>query len=151
MTRYYAMLQRNLLYTGIARGKRLVVIVGQKKAVAIAVRSTSGGRRWSKLHEWLGNPGSVCKKPIPLRSTRPRLKSRRSGAVQQRRGDDYEASRGGGIEPGARWRSPGGGLCEASSRSRMRACRALTAAAGVLEMIPRLTPWRWPERQPYPY
>ena len=31
---YYAMLQRNLLYTGVTRGKRLVVLVGQKKAVA---------------------------------------------------------------------------------------------------------------------
>jgi exodeoxyribonuclease V alpha subunit len=43
------MLQRNLLYTGITRGKRLVVLVGQKKAVAIAVRNISGRRRWSKL------------------------------------------------------------------------------------------------------
>jgi len=32
MTRHYAMLQRNLLYTGVTRGKRLVVLVGQKKA-----------------------------------------------------------------------------------------------------------------------
>jgi UvrD-like helicase C-terminal domain len=31
---HYAMLQRNLLYTGVTRGKRLVVLVGQKKAVA---------------------------------------------------------------------------------------------------------------------
>src|SRR5579862_3544271 len=35
------------------RGKRLVVLVGQKKAVAIAVRNASGLRRWSKLREWL--------------------------------------------------------------------------------------------------
>jgi hypothetical protein len=34
----FAMLQRNLLYTGITRGKRLVVPVGRKKAIAIAVR-----------------------------------------------------------------------------------------------------------------
>jgi exodeoxyribonuclease V alpha subunit len=47
------MLQRNLLYTGVTRGKRLVVLVGQKKAVAIAVRNASGRRRWSKLGEWL--------------------------------------------------------------------------------------------------
>jgi exodeoxyribonuclease V alpha subunit len=47
------MLQRNLLYTGITRGKRLVVLVGQKKVVAIAVRNASGRRRWSKLREWL--------------------------------------------------------------------------------------------------
>jgi exodeoxyribonuclease V alpha subunit len=53
MTQHYAMLQRNLLYTGVTRGKRLVVLVGQKKAVAIAVRNASGRRRWSKLDEWL--------------------------------------------------------------------------------------------------
>lgn len=53
ITQHYAMLQRNLLYTGITRGKRLVILVGQKKAVAIAVRNVSGRRRWSKLNEWL--------------------------------------------------------------------------------------------------
>src|SRR6187551_1949234 len=57
MTQHYAMLQRNLLYTGITRGKRLVVLVGQKKAVAIAVRNVSGRRRWSKLDEWLRASG----------------------------------------------------------------------------------------------
>src|SRR5208283_141879 len=53
LTQHYAMLQRNLLYTGVTRGKRLVVLVGQKKAIAIAVRNVSGRRRWSKLDEWL--------------------------------------------------------------------------------------------------
>jgi exodeoxyribonuclease V alpha subunit len=53
LTQHYAMLQRNLLYTGVTRGKRLVVLVGQKTAVAIAVRNVSGRRRWSKLQEWL--------------------------------------------------------------------------------------------------
>ena len=53
LTQHYAMLQRNLLYTGITRGKRLVVIIGQRKAVAIAVKNVSGRRRWSKLDEWL--------------------------------------------------------------------------------------------------
>ena len=53
LTQHYPMLQRNLLYTGVTRGKRLVVLVGQKKAIAIAVRNVSGRRRWSKLDEWL--------------------------------------------------------------------------------------------------
>jgi exodeoxyribonuclease V alpha subunit len=53
LTQHYAMLQRNLLYTGVTRGKKLVVLVGQKKAIAIAVRNVSGRRRWSKLGEWL--------------------------------------------------------------------------------------------------
>ena len=64
LTQHYAMLQRNLLYTGVTRGKRLVILVGQKKAVAIAVRNVSGRRRWSKLAEWLcpGSPSSrrIC-------------------------------------------------------------------------------------------
>jgi exodeoxyribonuclease V alpha subunit len=57
MTQHYAMLQRNLLYTGVTRGRKLVVLVGQKKAVAIAVRNVSGRRRWSKLSEWLVTKG----------------------------------------------------------------------------------------------
>ena len=52
-TQHYHMLQRNLLYTAVTRGKRLVVIVGQKKAMAIAVKGKQTGRRWSKLREWL--------------------------------------------------------------------------------------------------
>lgn len=53
MTQHYTMLQRNLLYTGVTRGKKLVVLVGQSKAIAIAVKNESGRRRWSKLDEWL--------------------------------------------------------------------------------------------------
>ena len=53
LTQHYAMLRRNLLYTGVTRGRRLAVLVGQKRAVAIAVRNASGRRRWSKLDEWL--------------------------------------------------------------------------------------------------
>jgi len=53
MTQHYAMLARNLLYTGVTRGRKLVVLVGQKKAVAIAVRGVKDQRRWSKLREWL--------------------------------------------------------------------------------------------------
>jgi exodeoxyribonuclease V alpha subunit len=53
VTQHYTMLQRNLLYTGLTRGKRLVVLVGQRKAVGIAVRGVQGRRRWSKLKELL--------------------------------------------------------------------------------------------------
>jgi exodeoxyribonuclease V alpha subunit len=56
MMQHYTMLRRNLLYTGITRGKKLVVIVGQRKALAIAVRGRQTRRRWSKLTEWLGSP-----------------------------------------------------------------------------------------------
>ena len=52
-TQHYPMLRRNLLYTGVTRGRRLVVIVGQRRAIGIAVRGGQSLRRWSKLKEWL--------------------------------------------------------------------------------------------------
>jgi exodeoxyribonuclease V alpha subunit len=52
-TRQHPMLQRNLINTGITRGRKLVVPVGQKKALAMAVRGSRAVRRWSKLGEWL--------------------------------------------------------------------------------------------------
>ena len=52
-TQHYVMLQRNLVYTGVTRGKRLVVLVGQRKALAIAVKGAQTRRRWSKLREWM--------------------------------------------------------------------------------------------------
>jgi len=53
VTQHFTMLARNLLYTGVTRGKRLVVLVGQKKAVAMAVRGGQMKKRWTKLREWL--------------------------------------------------------------------------------------------------
>ncbi len=48
-TQHYVMLQRNLFYTGITRGRKLVVLVGDVKALGIAVRNAGGARRWSGL------------------------------------------------------------------------------------------------------
>jgi exodeoxyribonuclease V alpha subunit len=39
----------------VTRGKKLVVLVGQKKAVAIAVKNVSGRPRWPKLDAWLAS------------------------------------------------------------------------------------------------
>lgn len=52
-TQHYPMLQRHLLYTGVTRGKRLVVLVGQTRALAIAVRGKQTRRRWSQLRALL--------------------------------------------------------------------------------------------------
>jgi exodeoxyribonuclease V alpha subunit len=49
MTQHFVMLQRNLLYTAITRGKKLVVIVGTKKALAIAVKNDRTKQRWTRL------------------------------------------------------------------------------------------------------
>lgn len=52
-TQRYMMRKRNLIYTDIKRGKRLVILVGQKRALAMAVKGKQAQRRWSKLAEWL--------------------------------------------------------------------------------------------------
>jgi len=52
-TQHYPMLERNLVYTGVTRGKRLVVLVGQRKALTIAVKGARVRQRWSKPREWL--------------------------------------------------------------------------------------------------
>jgi exodeoxyribonuclease V alpha subunit len=62
-TQHYPMLQRNLVYTGVTRGKRLVVLVGQRRALGIAVggggSAPGARRRWSKLREWLEADGAT--------------------------------------------------------------------------------------------
>jgi exodeoxyribonuclease V alpha subunit len=45
----WVMLQRNLLYTAVTRAKKLVVLVGAKKAIAQAVRVAGAGRRHTAL------------------------------------------------------------------------------------------------------
>ena len=50
---HWTMLARNLLYTGVTRGKRLVVLLAQRKALGIAVRGGNMRPRWTKLREWL--------------------------------------------------------------------------------------------------
>lgn len=51
------MLHRNLIYTGITRGRRLVVLVGQREALAAAVRTVQAGQRWSRLGDRLRRGG----------------------------------------------------------------------------------------------
>jgi len=49
LTQHYMLLQRNLLYTGITRARKLAVLVGSKKALAIAVRNNRSEERYSFL------------------------------------------------------------------------------------------------------
>jgi exodeoxyribonuclease V alpha subunit len=51
-----------MLYTGVTRGTRLVALVGQKKAIATAVRNAAGRHWWSTLGEWLRDSAA---KPSP--------------------------------------------------------------------------------------
>jgi exodeoxyribonuclease V alpha subunit len=65
-TQHYPMLERNLLYTGVTRGKQLVVVIGQPKALAIAVRTIKSMRRLTNLAERLRQGDRVAGKPESL-------------------------------------------------------------------------------------
>jgi exodeoxyribonuclease V alpha subunit len=47
------MLQRNLLYTAVTRGKKLVILVGTKKALGMAVKRRDTGQRYTALRKRL--------------------------------------------------------------------------------------------------
>ena len=53
LTQHYRMLQRNLLYTAVTRGKKLVVVVGSRRAVDIAIGRAEAGVRFTALAEKL--------------------------------------------------------------------------------------------------
>ena len=65
MMQHYAMLRRNLIYTGLTRGKKLVIFIGEQKALAIAVKHKAENKRWSslkqRLAEQLGSSLDVIK------------------------------------------------------------------------------------------
>ena len=48
---HYMLLERNLLYTAVTRGKKLVIIIGQPKALAMAVKNRKSTKRVTKLAE----------------------------------------------------------------------------------------------------
>lgn len=54
---HYVMLQRNLIYTGITRAKKALVIVGTKKALSYAVRQVTVTKRNTMLRERLASSG----------------------------------------------------------------------------------------------
>ena len=58
LPQHYMLLQRNLLYTAVTRARQLCVIVGNRKAIAMAVRNAKVARRYSGLRERLTLPGS---------------------------------------------------------------------------------------------
>ncbi len=62
-TQHYVMLQRNLLYTGVTRGRKLVVIVGSRKALHLAVQRQDTARRFSLLRWRLQSPSPVTQHP----------------------------------------------------------------------------------------
>lgn len=61
---HFMLLKRNLLYTGMTRGKQFLALVTDKKAFNIAVHANPIEERWSRLSELLANPGATTK-PTP--------------------------------------------------------------------------------------
>jgi exodeoxyribonuclease V alpha subunit len=55
LSQHYIMLQRNLIYTAVTRGKRLVVIVGSKKALAAGIKNDRIMKRYTFLSERIKN------------------------------------------------------------------------------------------------
>jgi exodeoxyribonuclease V alpha subunit len=53
LTQHFVLLQRNLLYTAITRGKKLVILIGSKKALSIAIHNNKTAARYSRLKERL--------------------------------------------------------------------------------------------------
>ncbi len=56
LTQHYMLLQRNLLYTAVTRAKKLVVLVGSRRALAMAVKNNKPSERFSGLKERLSSP-----------------------------------------------------------------------------------------------
>ena len=63
LMQHYKMLQKKLIYTAITRGKKLVIIVGQKKALRLALKNRGGEKRWSTLSKRL-KESNVINEPI---------------------------------------------------------------------------------------
>jgi exodeoxyribonuclease V alpha subunit len=53
LTQHYMLLQRNLLYTAITRARKMVVLVGTRQAIAMAVKNNKISTRWSALEQRL--------------------------------------------------------------------------------------------------
>ncbi|MBM3195068.1 MAG: hypothetical protein FJZ60_04805, partial [Chlamydiae bacterium] len=65
-TSHFKLLVKNLVYTGITRGKKLVILVGSKRAVAMAVKSVSTDQRFTGLKDFLRNNLEAVDKPLHI-------------------------------------------------------------------------------------
>ncbi|MFM8455035.1 MAG: ATP-dependent RecD-like DNA helicase [Gammaproteobacteria bacterium] len=63
---HYTLLERNLLYTGMTRGRRLVILVGQMRALAMAINNFKASKRWGNLTQRIIDiyQGSSSKNPF---------------------------------------------------------------------------------------
>ena len=67
MMQHYVLLQRNLIYTGVTRGKKLVILVGEPRALHMAVKNNKIRRRYTRLAARLSPPApSQAVRGIPV-------------------------------------------------------------------------------------
>ena len=88
---HYVMLQRNLIYTGITRAKKICVLIGTKKALSFAIRNMTVLKRNTKLKERL-NPALV-QSDKPCHQKNIRFLYKRSMVWWQKRKPDMERSK----------------------------------------------------------
>ncbi len=81
LTQHYMMLQRNLLYTAVTRGKKLVILVGSKKALAIAVKNDKTQQRFTLLRHRLS--GEIS--PVSVPPADPMLKPVETSEQEERK------------------------------------------------------------------
>ena len=70
LTQHYVLLQRNLIYTAVTRGRRLVVLVGTKKALVIGVKNDKTRKRYTRLSQRLKGQGRLKRPGSPEPSER---------------------------------------------------------------------------------
>jgi exodeoxyribonuclease V alpha subunit len=58
-TQHYVLLQRNLIYTAVTRARRLTVLVGTRRALAIAIKNDDAGRRYTRLKQRLNEATGI--------------------------------------------------------------------------------------------
>ena len=86
-TQHYMMLKRNLIYTGITRGKRLVVLVGQKRALAIAVKGKQVGTSLVEARRMVISLIRACQCKRCLQAVFGQLWRHTPACFSRRRGD----------------------------------------------------------------
>jgi exodeoxyribonuclease V alpha subunit len=64
VTQHYILLQRNLIYTAVTRGRQLVVVVGTRKAMAIAIKNNRTQQRYTRLDLRLKWPADRFEKEL---------------------------------------------------------------------------------------
>lgn len=77
------MLNRNLLYTAMTRGRNLVVIVGDRAALDEAIKTVDAAERWTKLRDWLIKRKETSTKKINIRKIIERIKALKNKTVEK--------------------------------------------------------------------